>query len=50
MLDKETRDNIRYLALIKQKEQLEKEIEEIKEQGKPVSKENLQKMVNYFKV
>ena len=33
MLDKETKENIKYLALCKQKEQLEKEIKQIEKEN-----------------
>ena len=53
MLDNETRADIKYLALIKQKEQLEKEIKELEEQNREaktgITKTNLEQVKNYFK-
>ena len=53
MLDNETRESIRYLALVKQKEQLEKEIKEFKEENKAkqlgLKSSNMNNLTNYFK-
>ena len=54
MLDNETRESIRYLALIKQKEQLEKEIEEFKKENKAQqlglkSSSQMNQLADYFK-
>ena len=53
MLDEEARDSIRYLTLLKQKEQLEKEIEEIKDKEREsktgIKKENLERLKGYFR-
>ena len=53
MLDKETRQDIKYLAMIKQKEQLEKEIKEFEDKEFKdkygIEKSNISKISNYFK-
>ena len=53
MLDQETREDIKYLALIKQKEQLEKEIKEIEEQNLEartgIKQSKMEMLKNYFK-
>ena len=53
MLDKETKDSIKYLALCKQKEQIEKEIQDIKAETQRekygIDEKGLSKIANYFK-
>ena len=53
MLDNETKANIKYLTLLKQREQIEKELEEVKEMEREsrtgITKENMEKLKDYFK-